>query len=322
MDIIETPARSPVDWPGLDGVPERRFRLLAVGDVRIEVRALLPGLRFTELTSDRLAYAPARALVAGTAVNLARRAAGYFRDVGVLARIGDDDFTHVIRRELRRLGLRDLLRVEPGMPNGVTMMLRDGSETGGRGVRLLVAEEDSANRLLSERDVRDAAAEIRGADVLSVDGYALLSPVSRAAVLRAAEIARLSGTLVAFDLVPHDIDARLPASEVIPMLRLADVVISEAPTIARLLGRPATMIGSAEVRGLVPALDEAVPAPARPLWLLRFGPGSLEYVLARRRDGLLLEYPTGYGEGVERIGFGDRLAAGELFWWAAARASR
>lgn len=82
MDIIETPARSPVDWPGLDGVPERRFRLLAVGDVRIEVRALLPGLRFTELTSDRLAYAPARALVAGTAVNLARRAAGYFGTSG------------------------------------------------------------------------------------------------------------------------------------------------------------------------------------------------------------------------------------------------
>ena len=53
----------------------------------------------------------------------------------------------------------------------------------------------------------------------------------------------------------------------------------------------------------------------RPLWLLRFGATSLERVLAYRRDELLLEYPTGYGEGVERAGFGDRLTVCELYWW-------
>ncbi|MFB4319384.1 PfkB family carbohydrate kinase [Actinomadura sp. 21ATH] len=321
MDILDTPAGSPVEWPGLDGVAARRFRLLAVGDVRIEVRATLPGLRFAEVTADRLAYAPARALVAGTAVNLARAAAGYFRRVGVLARVGDDDYTPVIRRELRRLGLRDLLRVERGAANGVTVMLRDGAAPGRpHGVRLLVAEDDTPNRLLSERDVRGAAGEIRRADVLVADGYALLSPVSRAALARAAETARAAGTLVAFDLVPHDIDARLPAAAVLPLLRLADVVFTEAPTAARLLGRPAAMPGGAEVRGLLPALDAAV--PGRPLWLLRFGASSLERSLAYQRDGLLLEYATGYGEGVERAGFGDRLAAGELFWWLASRSGR
>ncbi|MFI0356620.1 PfkB family carbohydrate kinase [Actinomadura sp. 9N407] len=321
MDIIETPARSPADWPGLDGIAERRFRLLAIGDVRIEVRATLPDLRFTEVTADRLAYAPARAMVAGTAVNLARAAAGYFKRAGVLARVGDDDYTPVIRRELRRLGLRDLLRVERGAANGVTVMLRDGVAPGrAHGVRLLVAEEDTPNRRLSERDVNAAAGEIRRADVLFLDGYALLSPVSRGALLRAAEIARRHGTLVAFDLVPHDIDARLPAPEVIPLLRLADVVFSEAPTLARLLGRPATMTCSAEVRELLPVMDETV--PGRPLWLLRYGASSLEQALAYQRDGLRLEYATGYDDSVERAGFGDRLAAGELFWWLAARSGR
>ncbi|MFD0686308.1 PfkB family carbohydrate kinase [Actinomadura fibrosa] len=309
-------ARSPARWPGLDGVDERRFSLFVVGDVRIEVRASLPGTRFTELTADRLAYAPARAMVAGTAVNLARCATGYFRRVSVLAKIGDDDFTPVIRRELRRIGVRDRLRVEPGAANGVTIMLRDRGRGDAPGTRLLVAEEDAPGRRLTESEVRAAGAGIRRADVLFLDGYALLSPVSRAAVHAAARIARDAGTLVAFDLVPHDIDERLAAVDVLPLLSVADVVFSEAPTLARVLGLPPP-VGGREVRGLLPALDRAV--PGRPLWLLRFGATSLELVLAHQRERLLMEYPTGYGPGVERAGFGDRLASGELYWWLSAR---
>jgi sugar/nucleoside kinase (ribokinase family) len=243
----------------------------------------------------------------------------------VLARVGDDDYTGVIRRELRRLGLRDLLRVENGAPNGITLMLRDeaGPDPDGpprRSVRLLVADEDDANRRLSVADVRGAAAQIRRADVLFLDGYSLLSPGSRAALYVAATIAAERGTTVAFDLVPHDIDARLAAEEVVPLLRLADVVISEVPTIARLLGRSDAVTTSDGTRGLLPVLDGTV--PGRPLWLLRFGATALEHTLAYQRDGLLLEYPTGYCEGVERTGFGDRLAAGELYWWLAARQAR
>ncbi|TDD71439.1 hypothetical protein [Actinomadura rubrisoli] len=315
-------ARSPVRWPGLDGADERRFSLFVVGDVRIEARASLPGVRFTDLTADRLAYAPARAVVAGTAVNLARHATGYFRRVSVLAKIGDDDFTPVIRRELRRIGVRDRLLVEAGTANGVTIMLRDGPDRSGRpdgagpGVRLLVAEEDAPGRRLTESEVRAAAAGIRRADALFADGYALLAPASRAALHAAARVAREAGTLVAFDLVPHDIDARLPAIDVLPALAVADVVISEAPTLARVLGLPVP-VGAGQVRDLLPALDRAV--PGRPLWLLRFGATSLEHVLAHRRERLLMEYPTGYGADVERTGFGDRLASGELYWWLSAR---
>ncbi|RFS81091.1 hypothetical protein D0T12_33550 [Actinomadura spongiicola] len=303
---------SPARWPGLDGVDERRFSLLVIGDVGIEVRATLPDVRFAELRADRLAYAPARAVVAGTAVNLARPAARYFHRVGVLGKIGDDDHTRTIRRELRRIGAVDLLRVEPGTPNGVSVMLRDDPGNGGRGVRLMVVQDEPPCRRLGVPEVRSAATAIAGSDVLVTDGYSLLSPVSRAALHAAAGIAREAGTRVAFDLVPHDVDGRLPVDAVLPMLALADLVISEAPTLARLLGRPAP-ISRDEVRDLLPALDRTV--PGRPLWLLRFGATALEHVLVHQRERSPVEYPTGYVEGVERTGFGDRLAAAELYRW-------
>ncbi|MGP4029038.1 PfkB family carbohydrate kinase [Actinomadura sp. 3N407] len=296
----------------MEGADERRFGLLVIGDVGIEVRASLPDVRFTDLDADRLSYAPARAMVAGTAVNLARCAARYFRRVGVLGKVGDDDFTQVIRGELRRIGVDDHLRVEPGTANGVAVMLRDRPCGGVPGSRLLVVGDDPPGRRLAEREVRAAAAGIEGADVLVTDGYSLLSPVSRAALRAAARTARAAGTRVAFDLVPHDIDARLPAEAVLPMLTLSDLVISEAPTLARLLGRPVPA-GGQGVRELLPALDRAV--PGCPLWLLRFGATSLERVLAYQRGGLMLEYATGYGDGVQRAGFGDLLAAAELYWW-------
>ncbi|GAA0589976.1 carbohydrate kinase family protein [Actinomadura livida] len=306
------PTRPPVEWPGLAGTGERRFSLLIIGDVGIEVRASLPDVRFAELHADHLSYAPTRAMVAGTAVNLARRATRHFRRVGVLAKVGDDDFTPVIRGELRRLGVADHLRVEAGAPNGVAVMLRDRPCGGGPGSRLLVVQDEPPGRRLTGPEVRAAAGVIGGADVLAADGYSLLSPVSRAALHAAARTARDAGTPVAFDLVPHDVDARLPPDAVLPMLGLADLVISEAPTLARLLGRPAP-VAAHEVRELLPALDRAV--AGRPLWLLRFGATSLERTIAYRREGAPLEYPTGYGDGVERVGFGDRLAAAELYWW-------
>ncbi|MFG2006954.1 carbohydrate kinase family protein [Spirillospora sp. NPDC048911] len=319
MGTAEATARPPVVWPGLDGVADRRFDLLVVGDVRLEVRAELRGLRFADLTADRLAYAHASAVVAGTAVNMARSATGYFRRVGLFTKIGDDDHTEAIRRELGRLGVRDLCRVETGMPNGVAVMVRDDSPPW-PGVRLLVAAENAPSRWLSEADVRRAAAEIRTADAVFLDGYALLSPISRAATYAAARIANESGTLVAFDLVPHDIDGRVPVSEILPLLALTDVIVTEAATLARLLGAPPP-VESAEVRELPPLLDRSV--CGRPLWLLRFGETNLENVLAYRGDQggrpLLLEYASGYGEGVERAGFGDRLASCELYWWLSAR---
>lgn len=310
-------AGSPVRWPGLDGAPRARFALAIVGDIRVELRTELPDRSFTELTDDHLGYAPVRAVVAGTAINLARHAVGYFRDITVIGRIGDDAFTPIIRQCLRDLGVTDRLSAEPGTPNGFSVMLRDRPAADQRGVRLLVAGDEAPSRRTSAADLHRSAAEVERADVLFVDGYALLSPVSRAGLRAAIRIARAAGTLVAFDLVPHDIDRRLTLADVLPVLSEADVILTEAPTVAGLLGLPVP-VDSGGARGLLPALDRALdqaPSGRPPLWLLRFGATHLENALAYQRDRVLVEYPTGYGPGVPRTGYGDRLAVSELYWW-------
>lgn len=313
---------APAVWPPLlpsepGGPPERRFSLVIIGDIGIEFRAELTDRRFTELGEDHLTYAPAEALVSGTAVNLARRSAEAFVTVAVVGKIGDDAFTPVIRQSLRDLGVRDLLTVQPGMPNHCTMMLRDRPAGGRPGVRLLVAGDTAPSRLLTAQDVHRHAGAIEAADALFLDGYSLLSPLSRAALLAAARVAHSAGTLVAFDLVPHDVDARLAPAEVLPLLDAADVIISAAGTLARLLGRPPAR-DSASVRDLLTAVD----GDRDPLWLLRFGPTGMEFAAAYQRDTLLLEYPTGYGSGGEHAGYGDRLAVSELYWWLARNSDR
>jgi sugar/nucleoside kinase (ribokinase family) len=307
---------SPVQWPGLDGAPRARFSLAVVGDVCIEFRTELADRRFTDLTDDHLGYAPAHAIVAGTAVNLARHAIGYFRAITVIGKIGDDPFTPIIRHCLRDLGVADRLRVEAGVPNGFSVMLRDRPPTGGRGVRLLVTGTEPPSRRLTEADVRRSSAALERADVLFVDGYSLLSPVSRAGMRAAVRVARAAGTLVAFDLVPHDIDRRLPLDDVLPFLADADVIITEAPTVAGLLARPVPR-EPAGARELLPALDGALGRVTErtPVWFLRFGATDLENTLAYQRDRLLLEYSTGYRPGMRRTGYGDRLAVSELYWW-------
>jgi sugar/nucleoside kinase (ribokinase family) len=307
---------SPVQWPGLDGAPRARFSLAVMGDVCIEFRTELADRSFTELTDDHLGYAPARAVVAGTAVNLARHAIGYFRAITVIGKIGDDPFTPIIRHCLRDLGVADRLRVEPGTPNGFSVMLRDRPAAGGRGVRLLVTGAEPPSRRLSPSDVRRSATVLERADVLFVDGYSLLSSVSRDGMHTAVCVARAAGTLVAFDLVPHDIDKRLSLDDVLPVLADADVIITEVPTVAGLLARPVPR-DSAAARDLLPVLDQALDrvTDRRPLWFLRFGETHLEGTLAYRRDRLLLEYPTGYRPGMQRTGYGDRLAVSELYWW-------
>ncbi len=290
----------------------KRFSLVIIGDIGIEFRARLSDRAFAELTEDHLSYSAAHALVSGTAVNLARQAAGVFRAVSVAGKIGDDAFTPLIRQSLRDLGVQDLLTLERGAPNAVTMMLRDRPAGGGHGVRLLVAGDTAPSRLLSVEDVRRRAPAIRDADVLFLDGYSLLSPVSRTALLAAARIAHAAGTLVAFDLVPHDIHARLAPAGVLPLLAVADVVISAASTLSRLVGRPPVR-DSADVRDLLPAIDGV--SGRDPLWLLRFGTAGMEFATAYRRGDLLLDYPTGFGTNGDGAGCGDRLAVRELTWW-------
>lgn len=284
---------SPARW--LDTLPEPRYTVIVLGEVRIEQRARIT-TPFAAIDADLLTYAAVEPLVAGTAVNFARHARRHFASIAVAGRIGDDAFTPVIRSDLRELGVTDLLRAEPGQPNGCSVMVRDPS------VRLLIAGESAPH--FTVEDVRAAEDAIASSDLLFADGYALLSPDSRQALLEAFGIARSHGTQIAFDLVPHDLPERLSIEEVRPALEAADVIISESHTIAGLLRVPEPSPES---------LDASLPHD--PLWLIRHGETSLENTTAYQRDRLNISYATGYGPAVDRIGFGDRLAASELYWW-------
>jgi sugar/nucleoside kinase (ribokinase family) len=303
---------TPADLLNAEAPPERRFSMTVLGDVRLEMRTRLPDRSFAELRHDHLAYAPARFLLAGTAVNLARHARRYFGRVEVLAAVGDDGLTPLVREELKELGIGARLHIQRGRPNGLCVMLRDNEGGGvgrGDGVRLLIASDQSPSQELSARDVLDSADLIEGSDILVCDAYSLLSAPSRAAVTQAMTLARNTGVRTALDVVPHDIGARLPADLVWPAIRLADVVVVHVGTIADLAGGPAQVSS-----GLLATLDAATPG-CRPLWLLRHGEGGMAHVLAYRRDGVAITYDTGYAAAPDKAGLGDLVTSAELYWW-------
>ncbi|MEC4017379.1 carbohydrate kinase family protein [Streptomyces sp. H27-D2] len=283
--------------------------------MRLELRTRLPNRRFTQLSRTHFAYAPVDFVVSGTSVNMARHARSHFARVNVLAKVGDDALTSVVEEELRALGVHARLHVAKGMPNGFVVMVWDTPRVprprrAPDGVRLLIASDPSPGCSLGVADVRASYDLLRDADVVLCDGYSLLSPTSRAAVGEALSLARAAGVRTAFDLVPHDIDRRLPFSDVLPAIAAADLVIVEAATLARLFGLPPdTGVGE----DLLVALDRK--APGRPLWLLRHGAGGMQNVLAYRRDGLRHAYTTGYVDAADKVGEGDRVATAELYWW-------
>lgn len=305
---VETVA-SPIRWPGLTGVSERRFALAIIGDVRLELRTRLPATSLSTFDADRFEFAPIEPVLAGTAVNLARRAVRYFRSVDVIGVIGDDCYTSGITRQVHDLGVGAHLRIRTGMPNGFVVMLTSGGDGPGprHGSRVMIASMPAPSLTLTAADVMSWCEPLARADVLVVDGYSMLSAESRAALVLAAVTARRAGARVALDLVPHDLDARVGLADAADVLAAVDLVVAEADTVTRLLGRPR----SARIDELLPALD----AFAAVTWLLRFGVNRMDDVLVYRADALRMVYPTGYSDAPEKIGFGDAIFASELYWW-------
>jgi sugar/nucleoside kinase (ribokinase family) len=202
------------------------------------------------------------------------------------------------------------------MRNGFTLMLRDRpAAASSSGVRLLVASEPAPVQTLSTADIGAVSARIVDADLLFVDGYVLLSPASRQSARLAVELAREHGTLVALDLVPHDLDRRIGLSALMPLLPSADLVVSDARTVAGLFGVPANG-AVVDFDRLLPALDTAL--PSFPLWLLRHGDGGMQDTLAYQNGRMKTSYETGYTAATEKAGFGDVIAARELHGWLSA----
>ena len=178
-------------------------------------------------------------MVGGTAMSFARAAAPHFGEVRVIAAIGDDQWSDIIWRAVGEIGVLAYFGQQPGVPNGLVMIVRDaGTPENPGGVRLMLAQKPSPYDHLDMQLVRGQQDVIATSDALVIDGYALLHDCSAAAVDVATQIAMDAGVPVSFDLVPHTIDQQVPAGRIEPFLDRASIRIAEAPTLARLLGLP------------------------------------------------------------------------------------
>ncbi|HEU5421825.1 MAG TPA: carbohydrate kinase family protein [Streptosporangiaceae bacterium] len=319
MDEFQHPLGNSIDWPRLHLSAVRRFSIAVIGEIRIDIRTQLAGVRFREVTADRLAFAPIDLVVSGTAVNFARPALEYFAKVDLIAKIGQDSFALLIRTKLDELGVTAHLLPASNVANGMVAVIHETGEDGVSGARLMIADSVSPGLTLTAEDIRDKAAVLRSADALFIDGYALLYQTSAEAICAAADLAHEGGALVCFDLVPHDIYQRIALPAVMPALERADVIVSQADTLSGMLGTISTESSFDSIGGQVRLLDDEL--KHQPLWLIRSGPHSIDFVYAYQQDRIENVYSTDYYSQLPPMGFGDRLTAGELYLLLAARAT-
>ncbi|MGI5376265.1 carbohydrate kinase family protein [Streptomyces sp. CA-251387] len=288
------------------------FRVAVIGDLRLDVRTTV-SVSLAAVEEDVYSLAPVRMHLAGTAVSMARAATRHFEAVDALVKTGDDPSTdHILRTLENEPGVSWCIRQERGMPNGYVVVLRDGTDSPGAGRRTLVASSPAPLEELSVADVEVFRGAIEAADVLFVDGYPLLFPRSRHAVFHALAAASRAGTPVCFDVVPHDIEARLPSDLLHRVMARCQVVMSSARTMARLRNLPApTSYELSHTRELAAGLA-GFGANAPGVWILRFGDGDMEEAALCQAGEVRCVYRTGYSECHDRTGFGDKVAAAEL----------
>lgn len=306
---------APIDTPWLR-IPEsraRRFSITIIGDIRVEARSEMRQARFGGLSRDTFVFSPVTLTISGTALNMAKEAVAVFTRTEVIARIGNDEFTPTIREHLTKLDAVAHLTVDEGMRNSGIIIIRDGSAEHPGGVRLLISGEPAPSHRLSTGDIDEFAEPIRANDLLFVDGYSILRPESASAVRKAMLMARESGRQVCIDLVPHNIDEFLKAEEIQGYVALANYVIVEAGTLAKVLGLPHEYpLAVGDIGRILPVMDTRFPGNA--CWLLRYGKGNMDEVVMYKKDVKYVHYHTGYmsAPSAARAGYGDKVAAHEL----------
>ena len=197
------------------GVLRAGFSVTVIGDVRIDVVSRVRTRRFAQLTYNHDEAGEVAIVVGGTAMSFARAAAPHFGEVRVIAAIGDDQWSDSIWRAAGELGVLAYFGQQPGVSNGLVMIVRDaGTPENPGGVRLMLAQKPSPYDHLDVQLVRGQQDVIATSDALVIDGYALLHDRSAAAVDVATEIAMDAGVPVSFDLVPHTIDQQVAAGRI------------------------------------------------------------------------------------------------------------
>lgn len=252
---------------------------------------------------------PERPLESGTDVpgvisfrrggSAANAAAAFVRAGGqasLITSLGSDYWAARLAASLRSDGM-GLHAVRRAGPSGRLVALVDE-----RGERSFVTERGAADDLRPE-DIQ--AAWIRAADVLHVPAYSLFSDPIADASIRAAELARMSSTLVSSDLSSAGplLAIGLDAARARMTGLAPDVLFANRPEATAILQQPGR-------RAWVRLLAQA------PLVVVKDGAWGCRVLWRRSDDGgtRQLDVAAKRVRGVDSTGAGDAFAAGFLHW--------
>lgn len=258
------------EWPhGMDPSPPRLCILGSINmDLIVRVRAL-PAPGETVLGGGHAA------LPGGKGANQAVAAARMGARVAMIGRVGEDAHGRVLREVLAREGVETSRVLEtPGAATGVALItVAEGGEN-------MIAVAPGANALVSPEDAEAARAAILHADAILMS---MESPIET--IVRAAEIARESGTRVVLNAAP----ARALSPE---LLAAVDALVCNEGEAA-----------------IVPG-EGSGPAAARfwslPVGLLVMTQGAAG--VCYRHEGRLAEVAPHRVEAIDTVGAGDAFA--------------
>ncbi len=162
-------------------------RVVCVGDVLLDICALLPG----PLVQGSDTPAPVSYLPGGSAANTAAWLASFGVPCLFAGRVGDDAFGRDAVAALHGHGVQTRVSADPVTPTGACLVL-----IGPDGERTMVPSA-GANATLSPADLGSDL--LRAGDHLHLSGYALLNEGSRAAGRYALDLAGTVGASVSVD---------------------------------------------------------------------------------------------------------------------------
>jgi sugar/nucleoside kinase (ribokinase family) len=281
-----------------------------LGTLKMDVGARLTDHRFVA-GEDAYEVAPVLARPGGTAVNFASAASGLFKEVHLIAAVGDDALTASLVAGAEAVSSSHLQACE-SQPNAVVITVRDAPDENGRSNRLLVAAQQSPHLQLTADHVVGCREVIEAADFLVCDAYSLQHPRSSRALVEALRIARDAGVRSVLDLVPHTLPSTMSRSQVAPALDQADVVVSEAWTLLGLARQqwPVELPAPADLRREAEAAARLLNPEAT--WIVRHGFEGIGEVFVLWPNGAGVEYCTTYSRTADRHRYGDRLLAREI----------
>jgi sugar/nucleoside kinase (ribokinase family) len=286
--------------------------VVVLGDLNGEVWATVPDVRFRQLSSDVLRYADVQFAVKGTAAGFALAAVDSFDRVHIIGRVGRDVLGELVEQELMASGIICHLVRDPVRSTGLAVALRDEDKHADRGLRVMVVKPNTANHGLEISDITECRGLLESADLLVADGYCMLEEPRRSSCLKAMEMARAAGTLVAFDLVPHDCYNRHSLDDMRVISRDVHVLIAEVRTLHGLLGVP-NFERLYTRDDAIWALERLRSELGDRAYFVRFGVGNLEESLCTVPGRPAVYQRTGYREAEDPAGYGDRISASELF---------